>query len=282
MWDTLILNPMINSLLYIYDLLGPQLGLPGAFGLAIIAFTLLIRLLTLPLTYKQQQSTQRMQELQQDKRFQKIQEKFKDNRQKQQEETMKLYREMGINPLSGCLPTIIQLPIIFGLYGAIIRALADSPVQLFEFAKHIYTSVSSAIIPLESQFLWMDLGQPERLPLDFLSGIPFLSDGLPILAIVVVITTYLQTKLTTATQAGSQGAGMTQVMGIYMPLFLGYFAYTLASGLALYFVVSNVLAIAQALAMRRIRSDAPVPAKAGAKAKAGAGGKAGVKEKAGG
>jgi YidC/Oxa1 family membrane protein insertase len=265
MWDSFILNPMINSLLFIYNFLGPQLGLAGAFGLAIIVFTLLIRLLTLPLTFKQQQSTQRMQELQQDKRFKKIQEKYKSNRQKQQEETMKLYKELGINPLSGCLPTVIQLPIIFGLYGAIIRALADSPVQLFEFSKHIYSSISSAIIPLDSQFLWMDLAQPERFPLEFLSGIPILSDGLPILAIVVIISTYLQTKLTTVSQPGGQGAGMTQVMGLYMPLFLGYFAYTLASGLALYFVISNLLAIAQAVVMRRFRADGAVPVKAKAK-----------------
>ncbi len=83
-WDTLILNPMINALLYIYNFLGPTVGLAGAFGLAIIVFTILIRLITLPLTYKQQQSTQKMQELQKDKEYIKIQEKHKGNRQKLQ------------------------------------------------------------------------------------------------------------------------------------------------------------------------------------------------------
>jgi len=261
MWDTLILNPMVNALLFIYNLLGPQLGLAGAFGLAIIIFTILIRVITLPLTIKQQQSTQRMQELQQDKRFLKLQEKHKGNRQKLQEEQMKLYRELGINPLSGCLPTLIQFPIIFGLYGAVIRALAHAPVQLLELSKHIYNSIPSTIIPLDSRFLWMDLAQPERLPASFLSGVPFLAQGIPVLAVIVVITTYLQTKLTTPPSPGGQGAQMTQVMNVYMPLFLGYFAYSLASGLALYFLVSNLLGIAQAVVLKRTRSKGPTLAR---------------------
>ncbi|MFQ5921884.1 MAG: YidC/Oxa1 family membrane protein insertase [Anaerolineales bacterium] len=264
-WDTLILNPMINALLYIYDFFGPTLGLAGAFGLAIIVFTILIRLITLPLTYKQQQSTQKMQELQKDKEYIKIQEKYKGNRQKLQEEQMKLYKKKGINPFAGCVPTVIQLPIIFGLYGAIIRALADSPSPLLEFSKHIYSSVSSTIIPLDRQFLWMDLGQPERFPLTVLEGLPIVGDGFPILAVIVIITSYLQTKLTTPPQAGSQGAGMSQMMGIYMPLLIGYFAYQFAAGLALYFVVSNLLAIGQAMLMKRFRSE---PEPAGKKKKA--------------
>jgi YidC/Oxa1 family membrane protein insertase len=249
-WNLLVLDPMINALLKIYEVLGQQWGLAGAFGLAIIVFTILIRLVTLPLTIRSQQSMQKMQALQQDERFLKLQKKYKDNRQKLQEEQMKLYQEMGINPLSGCLPQLIQLPIIFGLYGAIIRALADAPAQLLEFSQHIYSGISAAIIPLDSRFLWMDLAQPERLRLGFLSGLPVLSDGIPVLAIVVVITTYLQTKLTTPTAPTTQGSGMTQALNIYMPLLLGYFAYSLASGLALYFFVSNLLGILQAAAMK--------------------------------
>ena len=269
-WDTLILNPMINALLYIYNFFGPTLGLAGAFGIAIIVFTILIRVITLPLTYKQQQSTQKMQELQQDKEYIKIQEKYKGNRQKLQEEQMKLYQKKGINPFAGCVPTIIQLPIIFGLYGAIIRALADSPSPLLEFSKHIYASVSSTIIPLDSQFLWMDLGQPERFPVPALEGLPIVGDGIPILAVIVIITSYFQTRLTTPPQPGSQGGGMTQMMGIYMPLLLGWFAYTLAAGLALYFVISNLLAIGQAVLMKRFRKEPePTTKKRSAKKKSG-------------
>ncbi len=254
MWNTFILDPMINALLYIYGILGEN------FGLAIIVFTALIRLITLPLTYQQQVSTQKMQEFQQSDKWKKIQKKYKKDRAKLQEEQMKLYREQGINPLSGCFPMLIQFPIIIGLYQAIIRALGDAPLQLLELSEHIYPIIPKELIPLNSRFLWMDLGQPERLV------IPALPFAIPVLTILVVITTYLQTKLTTpATTDGGQGAQMTQMMGIYMPLLLGYFAYTFAAGLALYFVISNVLAIAQYAALGKVdwRSVLPVRASAG-------------------
>lgn len=233
MWDTFILNPMINSLLFIYDLLGEN------FGLAIIVFTVLVRVITFPLTYQQQRSTQKLQELQKTKKWKQIQTKYKDDRAKQQEEMMKMYKEAGVNPFGGCLPLLIQFPVIIGLYQAIIRALADAPLQLFELSSHLYDAIPDSLIPLNSQFLWMDLGQPERL---IIPGIPI---GVPILTILVVVTTYLSTKMTTPPSPDSQGSQMTQMMSLYMPLLLGYFAYTFAAGLALYFVVSNILQVVQ-------------------------------------
>jgi YidC/Oxa1 family membrane protein insertase len=170
---------------------------------------------------------------------------------------MKLFREVGYNPFSGCLGLIIQFPIIIGLYQAIIRAMAATPAQLFDLSKHIYNFIPTGLIPLNSQFLYMNLGQPERWQPEFLSFLPF---GIPVLTILVVISTYLQTKLTTPASPDSQGSQMTQMMGIYMPLLLGYFAYTLASGLALYFVASNLLGIIQGLVMRRLR-ESKAPAK---------------------
>lgn len=240
MWDTIVLNPMINALLFIYDVLGDN------FGLAIIVLTALIRLITFPLTFQQQRSTQRMQELQESKKAKEIQKKYKDDRAKQQEQMLQLYQEAGVNPLSGCLPLLIQFPIIIGLYQSIIRALADAPLQLFELSEHIYSAIPSGLIPLNSQFLWMDLSQPERL---FIPGIPI---GIPVLTILVVITTYLSTKLTTPPSADGQGAQMTQMMSMYMPLLLGYFAYTFAAGLALYFVTSNILQVVQYAATGRV------------------------------
>lgn len=240
MWDLIVLNPMINGLLFIYDMLGDN------FGLAIIVLTAVIRLITFPLTYQQQRSTQKMQELQQSKRAKDIERKYKNDKTKQQEEMLKLYREEGVNPFSGCLPLLIQFPVIIGLYQSIIRALADAPLQLFELSKHIYPAIPSSLIPLNSHFLWMDLAQPERL---FIPGIPI---GIPVLTILVVITTYLSTKLTTPPTGDSQGSQMTQMMALYMPLLLGYFAYTFAAGLALYFVVSNLLQVVQYAATGRV------------------------------
>lgn len=243
MWDTLILDPMINALLVIYDLLGNN------FGLAIIVFTVIIRLITLPLSLQQQKSSMKMQDLQKTKRWKDLEKKYKDNKKKLQEEQLKIYQEIGFNPMSGCLPTLIQFPIIIGLYQAIIRTLAVTPIQLLDLSGHIYQSgffsIPSSLLPLTSNFLWMNLGQPER----FWVTLPIVGlFGIPVLTILVVISTYYQSKLTMATTPGDgegQGAQMTKMMSLYMPLMLGYFAYTFASGLALYFVASNLLGIAQ-------------------------------------
>lgn len=248
MWDTLIINPMVNTLLGIYSLLSSAFGPAHMFGLAIIIFTLLIRLLTYPLTLQQMRGAQAMQEMQKSKKWQDIQKKYKDDREKLSQEQMKLYQELGVNPFASCLPTFIQFPIIIGLYQAIIRALAVSPVQLLDLSKHIYPFIDLAnLMPLNNQFLWMDLNQPERLVI--------LGIGVPVLAILVVITTYLQSKLmtpTTQTQPGGQGAQMTQMMNIYMPLLMGWLAYSFSSGLALYFVASNLVGILQYAAMGKL------------------------------
>ncbi|OGO16642.1 MAG: hypothetical protein A2Z14_18355 [Chloroflexi bacterium RBG_16_48_8] len=111
----------------------------------------------------------------------------------------------------------------------------------------MYSFIPTTIIPLNSKFLWMDLGQPERLFLPFLPNF-----GIPVLTILVVITSYLSTKMTPAPTGDGQGAQMTKMMGIYMPLLMGYLAYTYASGLALYFVASNLLGIIQNMTMGRM------------------------------
>jgi len=153
---------------------------------------------------------------------------------------MALYKELGINPMGSCLPMLIQFPIIIGLYQAVTRAMAASPFQLLALSKLIYPFINASdLIPLESQFLWMNLGQPERL---HIFGV-----AVPVLTILVVITTFLQSKLMTPPPANpnDQAAQMSKMMNLYMPLLMGYFAYTLASGLALYFVVGNLVGIAQ-------------------------------------
>ena len=243
MWDTLILNPMINTLLWIYSILFEN------FGLAIIAFTILVRLITFPLTAQQIKSTQKMQDLQKSKKWQDMQKKYKDNKEKLSQEQMKLYQEAGVSPFGSCLPTLIQFPIIIGLYQAIIRALAVTPIQLLDLSKHIYPFIdASALIPLNQFFLWMILSLPEK---DW--GITLFGFGIPVLAIIVVITSYLQTKLMTpASATPDQGAQMSRAMNLYMPLFMGYLAYTFSSGLALYFVTSNVVGILQYGLMGRL------------------------------
>jgi YidC/Oxa1 family membrane protein insertase len=243
MWDTLIIHPFTNLLLWIYSLIA---NVPGAFGWAIILFTIVIRVVTWPLNAQQMKGAQAMQAMQNDKEWQAIQKKYAKDKEKLAQEQMRVYKEKGINPFGSCLPTLIQFPIIIGLYQAIIRALASAPLGLLQLARSVYPSLNvAALIPLNSRFLWMDLGQPEGIPLPF--EVSFLPYGLPTLAIIVAITTYIQSKLTmpASTNPGDQSAAMSKTMSIYMPLLLGYFALTFASGLSVYFITSNLLGILQ-------------------------------------
>jgi YidC/Oxa1 family membrane protein insertase len=235
MWDAIIISPFINVLLFIYNLVGQN------FGIAIILFTLLIRLITHPLMVQQIKGTQGMQDLQKNPKYLEMQEKYKNDKEKLASEQMALYKELGINPFASCLPMLIQFPIIIGLYQAIIQAMANTPLDLLRLVRHVYPGFlnASAVVPLNNHFLWMNLGQPERV---YIFGV-----GIPILAILVVITTYMQSKLLTPPSANpkDQSAQMTGMMNLYMPLFMGWLAWTLASGLSLYFVVSNVFGILQ-------------------------------------
>ena len=242
MWDTIIVNPMINILLLIYNFVSD-------FGIAIILFTILIRLVTHPLMAKQIKGAAAMQEFQNSDKWKAVQKKYKDDKEKLAQEQMALYKELGISPFDSCLPMLIQLPVIFGLYQALIKALAVTPLNLLNLSTRIYPWINgSDLIPLDSTFLWMNLSQPERLNI--------FGFGVPILTILVVITTFLQQKMMTPANPNAsptdQSAQMSKMMNIYMPLFMGYIALTLASGLAIYFVVSNLVGIGQYAALGKL------------------------------
>ncbi len=243
MWEQLIIQPMTNLLLFIYDQLGHG---PHMFGLAIILFTIVIRLITWPLNASQVKGAQAMQELQNDKDWQDIQKKYAKDKEKLAQEQMRIYKEKGINPFASCLPTLIQFPIIIGLYQSIISALSAMPLDMLKLSRTIYPFQNvDGIIPLNSKFLWMDLGRPE--------SIMIFGFALPTLAIVVALTTYVQSKLTmpAATNPNDQSAQVSGMMSIYMPLLLGWFALNFASGIAVYFIISNLLGIVQYAATGR-------------------------------
>jgi YidC/Oxa1 family membrane protein insertase len=244
-----IIDVFTNVLVFIYGLIGQN------FGLAIIIFTILVRALTYPLNAQQIKSSKAMQELQSNPKWKAMQQKYKgkENREKLAQEQMKLYKELGISPFSGCLPTLIQIPLLIAMYWAVMRALAATPLQLLDFSRDLWVPGAANMVPLQSHFLWMDLGQPERL---LIPGIPF---GIPVLAILVAISSYFQSKMMTPANPDDQGAQMGRMMNIYMPLLMAYISYIYAAGLALYFVVSNLLSIAQYYWMRRPKPVAAGP-----------------------
>lgn len=238
MWDTLIVQPFTNVLLMITMLV-------KNFGVAIILFTILIKLITFPLTAKQIKSSQAMQELQKNPRFLKMQEKYKDNKEKLAEEQMKLYKELKVSPFSSCLPMLLQFPIIIGLYQSIMKAMASTPLELIKLERIIYPFLDpNKILPIQNRFLWMDLGQPERL---IIGGI-----GIPVLTILVVLSTIVQTRVMTPPADAAktdQTTAMTNSMNMTMPVMMGVLAFQFSAGLALYFVVSNLTTVAQYAAM---------------------------------
>jgi len=221
LWN-LLLQVMVNALLFLYNVLGHN------FALSVAVFTVLVRLLTLPFTLPAQRSAKVQQEIQPE--LEKIRKKYAKDKEKQTQETMKLYKEKGINPMMGCLPMLLQLPIMFAFYQSIVKALANTPLQMVSLGQFASASLSQ-LVPLESHFLWLDLGYP---------------DPLYILPILVVATTWLQQKMaaTTPSSTDSQAASMSQSMQITMPLMFGFITLNLASGLAVYFVISNLVSIA--------------------------------------
>ena len=221
---------MVNAMLLFYGLLGHQ------FILAIIGLTILIRVIVFPLTLKQQRSMAAMQMLQGSKEWQDIQKKYKGDREKLAQEQMRMYREFGVNPAGGCLPTLIQFPVLIGLYQSITRVLTTSPVQLVDLAQRVYLPSLAALVPLHDTFLWLDLARP---------------DPLYVLPILVVVTTWAQQKLLSPPSADSQSASMNQSMQIMMPLMFGFFALSFSSALSIYFIVSNAVGVIQYAAINR-------------------------------
>jgi len=226
-WTVLILRPMLNALLWLYSVLG------GQFWLAIIFFTVIIRLVMTPLMLPQQRSAKKMQELQ--PRLKELQKKYGKDREKLSQEQMKLYKEAGVNPMGGCLPMLVQFPIWIGLYQSIIQALGHQPLQLLNLSKNIYPFLNGlwTAVPLNRYFLGMDLSLTPQL----LGGLTY---ALPVL---VAFTSWLQTRMTTPATGGDQAGGMGQSMTMMMPLMFGFFSLNFSTGLSLYFVISNVIGI---------------------------------------
>jgi YidC/Oxa1 family membrane protein insertase len=216
-----LISPLISALLVLYSILG------HSFPLAIIVLTVAVRMVTLPLTLPQQRSTRRMNELQ--PQLKELQKKYAGNKQKLAEEQMALYRQNGVNPLGGCLPLILQLFIMIALYNSITGALALNPLQLLGLAQRVGPSIAP-LLPIDSKFLWLDLGHPDQFF---------------VLPILVVITTYLQQKVMTPASADPTASATSRQMNIMMPLMFGLFALQFASGLSIYFIVSNLIGIGQ-------------------------------------
>ena len=222
-WNQIIVQPMINGLVLLYS---PFLN----FGIAIIAFTFLIRLMMVPLTVKQSRQIKKMNQLQ--PLMKQVQAKFKNDRQRVSQETMKLYKEHGVNPL-GCLgPMFIQFPIWIGLYRAILQTVPNNPESLVGLSGQLYTWLPwvNNVIPINSAFLWMNLAEPDPSPF--------------IMPVLVGASMWVMQKMTTMPSADDRQASTNRMMLWMMPLMFGFFTLNFPSGLAVYWVVSNIIGVA--------------------------------------
>lgn len=221
-WDLVILSPMINVLIVVSG------ALFNNFGLSIIALTIIVRGVTLPLTMRQLRSTKAMQEMQ--PKMAELQKKFGKDKQKLAQEQMRMYKESGVNPAGCLLPMLVQMPIWIALFQSIIRVLAVVPEDFLKLSGHLYAAWPQvfSLVPLNSHFLWLDLAIPDRYLL-----LPILVGG----------TMWLQQKMVTPKTGDPRQQAQSTMMLWIMPLMFAFLTMQFPSGLALYWVVSNIISI---------------------------------------
>ncbi len=249
------------------------------YGLTIIALTLLIRLVLLPLGIKQIRSMQHMQLVQ--PKIKAIQQKYKTNKTKQQEEIMKVYREYGVNPFSGCWPVLLQFPILIAMYSVLRHP--QHPVHI-PAGTELYTVIQQQVPqppppnmkglpgpPGGTTFLWMNLlcaareaGSPNatlsdrnvkpavEYPVDCGTGV---GTRIPYYLFVLLMfgtTYYQQRQMQKASPPGASSQQQQTLLRI-MPVFFGVFGYFVPAGLVIYWTTSNAWQIGQQYYMLRTR-----------------------------
>ena len=219
-WDLIILQPMINTLIVLTHYLG------NSFGLAIIALTIIVNGLILPLTLKQVQSSKAMQDLQ--PKLVELQKKYAKDKQKLAQEQMRLYKEAGVSPAGCVLPLLVQMPVWIGLYQSIMRVLAVIPENLLGLSGYLYSwPIVYSTLPLNNGFLGLNLATGNNM----------------LLAILVGGTMWVQQKMVMTPTANPQQQQQANMMLWMMPLMFAFFTLSFPSGLALFWVTSNVIRI---------------------------------------
>jgi YidC/Oxa1 family membrane protein insertase len=195
------------------------------FGLAIIALTLIVNGAMLPLTLKQTRASRAMQELQ--PKIAELQKKYAKDKQKLAQEQMKLYKESGVSPAGCLLPLLIQMPIWIALFQSIMRVLAVIPENLVGLSPYLYSwPVVYSTLPLNNHFLWLNLAVGDMF-----------------LALLVGGTMWVQQKMIMAPTADPSQRTQSSIMLWMMPIMFAFLTLSFPSGLALFWVASNIFRI---------------------------------------
>jgi YidC/Oxa1 family membrane protein insertase len=232
MWDSLVVTPMTQGLIFLHNLI-QGVGAPYSWGFAIILFTLIVKIVTLPLNLQQARSMKATQELQ--PKLQELQKKHAKDKEKLAQAQMELYREHGVNPLGGCLPMLIQLPILFGLYQALYKLASTG-----EIVGQRFLWIPDLAFPTrEIGIKWAWPPAPEFI--GWAAAVLYLI--LPVLTVVTQIAMQRMTTSSTASQDPQQAA-MQQTM-LIMPFMFGFITLQVPAGLTLYWVTSNLFSMIQ-------------------------------------
>lgn len=249
-FDTFLINPILNLLIGIYSLLH-TISIPGAFGLSIIILSAAIRLVLWPLTSVQLRSTQKMAALK--PHLDRIKIEHGHDKVRHQQEQAKLYKEHGVNPLAGCLPLLLQLPVFIGLYNVLSRVLQfDNADFLTSINSHLYFQKLYLMDKPNTSFLGTSLSTKPN---------EWAHVGLVILAIPLITGLFqlVQSKMLTPQvspaaikksddKKGDMGETMSQVqsqMTYLMPAMIAFFSYGFPVGLSLYWNTFTLIGIIQ-------------------------------------
>ncbi len=258
----------------------------GNYGWTIILFTLIIKLILVPLNIKQQKSMKKTQALQ--PRLAKLQEKYGQDKEKLSQETMKLYQEAGVNPMGGCFPMLIQFPVLIGLYNIIRKPMS----YVMMLSKEKVIEVGKIIMGEKFDFSINQIEASRKLGenLDKLNGLVDSSDVVnfnffgfdlsvtpsfnfimenwqyALIPILAGGTTYLVSLISSkisGSNSNPQAAGSMKTMNVIFPFMTAWFAITLPAGLGVYWTISNLFQIAQMYILNKtLNVDMPVLADA--------------------
>jgi YidC/Oxa1 family membrane protein insertase len=202
------------------------------YGVIIVLVSLMTKFLFYRLTHKSFKSMKEMQKIQ--PKIKELQEKYKDDKEKLNKEMMKVYKEGGVNPLGGCLPLLLQMPVFIALFNVLRNTI--------EIRKAPFV-------------LWInDLSSPDVL-FDMGVSIPFLGSEFHLLPILMGGAMYLQSKLGGSPTGGTAPAAQAKMMSTFMPIIFTFFFYRMPSGLVLYWLVNNIISIIQQYYIHRDMDD---------------------------
>lgn len=224
-------------------LMGFLYNISGNWGVAIILFTVVVKVLLIPLAFSQIKSTRNMQKIQ--PLMTEIQNKYKNDKEVLNQKLIELYKEHKYNPLSGCLPMLIQLPIIFALFDVLRLP------ETYVFAGDVALAQQATLV----NFLWIkDLAMPDLINNMINIGVSFPIPGL--LSIAAAGLTYFQMKTMNVGTANATANSQMKSMEIMMPIMILWFGTTMSAGVTLYWVVSTLFQIIQQMYMPTVQKEA--------------------------